>query len=367
MQATVAKIPIKEPADLLVLRHRLRVSLASTPLSSLRRIRVATAFSELGREMLNSGGGEVVLESDGLRLSIRLSRGSLDSVRALLPGEVELEEHGVNLPVRAGEVAVDPASRLHGLQIRERQLHHARETAREALHALETKSVRLQRANADLEMVAAAAAHDLKEPLQVIRLFAAGLARREDAKAPATRIREGADRMSEMLDGLMGLLRVDAGDRDVATPVGEVFDDVLADLQVAIRQAGGHVERAGDGEVAVARSHLRAILQNLIANAMKYRRKEVAPVVTVATVARGNTVEVSVTDNGRGIPERDRQAVFVLFRRLQRDRQDAGTGVGLAFVARVVAAYDGTVRVEEGPNNEGSRFVLTLPIARPTE
>jgi signal transduction histidine kinase len=354
------RIPLATTTDLLAARHAVRVALAHSGLSPVRRTRVATAISELAREVLELRGGALEISSIGNDLALALSGLGRPPIHPLLPREVRILGDHLRLPMADRPDEVMPASRLHGLQLRERELEHARQAARLAHLAVEAKSRRLLRVNGDLEMVAAAAAHDLKEPLQVIRLFSTALSRQPEAAESASRIRAAADRMGDMLQGLMALLKVDGAVREAATDARGAIEAVLEDLSHLREETAAVVEVHGTARLGVAEPHVRAVVQNLLANAMKYSRPGVPPRIRVEVVG-AEEVALSVCDNGRGIPPGAREQVFTLFKRLKRDKDDAGTGVGLAFVNRVVSAYDGRITLADGPDGVGTRVTVTLP------
>src|SRR3989442_1642783 len=139
------------------------------------------------------------------------------------------------------------------------------------------------------------------------------------------------------------------GDRGV--DLGGVLGEVLTALRFSIEEAGAEV--VVQPELQEITGHpllLRQLFTNLLGNALKYRRKDVAARVAVAGRSLGaEGVEVTVADNGIGVPPEHRERVFRIFQRLHGREQCPGTGVGLAICKRVVDEHGGTTRPEDTP------------------
>jgi light-regulated signal transduction histidine kinase (bacteriophytochrome) len=138
-----------------------------------------------------------------------------------------------------------------------------------------------------------------------------------------------------------------------------VLQDVLSNLSEAIRQSGGRVTSEGLPEVWMSPAHLHQVLQNLIGNALKYRRED-PPEIHVSATLEGVEWRFSVRDNGIGIEPKYREVIFGVFKRLHRDQRYSGTGIGLAICQRVVERYGGRIWVESTPG-QGSDFYFTVP------
>jgi signal transduction histidine kinase len=108
---------------------------------------------------------------------------------------------------------------------------------------------------------------------------------------------------------------------------------------------------------------LRQLLDNLVGNAIKYTAPGVIPRVTVSSTRRGGMVEISVADNGIGIPAGQHEAIFNNFHRAHRNAGYSGNGLGLAICQRIVARHGGVITAQDNPGG-GSRFTFTLPATR---
>lgn len=222
-------------------------------------------------------------------------------------------------------------------------------------------NVELERRNADLDTFAQVAAHDLKEPLRGIRNYAQFLnedyADRLDGEGrdQLETIARLSARLEALLDSLLRFARVSREEfGDVRCDVGMAVDEARSLVGSALARVGGEIEVRGPLPIVSGDFDLTLeIFVNLFTNALKYNESG-APRIVVS--AEGTTVRVS--DNGIGIPERHREAIFTLFKRLHgRDAYGGGTGMGLTIVKKAMERLGGRVSVESSPG-EGTTFVL---------
>lgn len=208
------------------------------------------------------------------------------------------------------------------------------------------------------------ASHELRSPLASIRQHAelarAHPDRLDDAELADVVLTEGA-RLHELVEQLLLLARLDEGGQPLARRAVDLDDLVLADAR-RLRDIGVAVDTAG---VAAARLDgdermLARLTRNLADNAARHADARVALAVRVV----GDDVELTVDDDGAGIPSAERERVFERFVRLDegRARDAGGSGLGLAIVAEIARAHGGTVRVGDSPLG-GARFTVRLPSA----
>jgi signal transduction histidine kinase len=230
---------------------------------------------------------------------------------------------------------------------------------------------RLERSNSDLEAFAYAASHDLQEPLRSIALAtdavlrAAGDRLDDDERQLLAYVDEAATSMGDRVDALLQVARVRLGAApDDAGAVEEAVEDALDGLRAAITEADADIDvRRPLPAVPLPRGELALVLQNLIANAIKYRRPGERPQVTVSGTEHDGYAELEVSDEGVGLAEADRDRIFQPFQRAESGVE--GVGLGLAVVQRIAERRDGTVSVaSEGPGR-GARFTLRVPRDRP--
>ena len=230
------------------------------------------------------------------------------------------------------------------------------------------KTQELERSNAELSQFASVISHDLRQPLNHVTGFLGLLqvqyADRLDEKARgfiATAI-DGAERMSQLIQSLLEYASLDNFERETARiDLTEVFDDVVGDLSVPIRETGARIVLPDElPTVTGSKSLLYQAFLNLVANAIKYRSPDRVPEISVDVCAREGGWVVSVADNGMGIDTDSHDEIFKLFHRGQVHDSHDGTGIGLAVVKRIVEHHDGHTWLDSEPG-KGSTFYISLP------
>ncbi len=224
----------------------------------------------------------------------------------------------------------------------------------------------LQRSNAELQQFAYVASHDLQEPLRMVSSYTQLLAEcyqgQLDAQADkfiafAT---EGATRMQQLLEDLLDYSRVSRRPQPFE-PINctTILKDVLTDLAVTMQESSAVVTADSLPTVLGDRTQLRQLLQNLISNAIKFRREE-PPLVHISAEPQEDFWLFTVRDNGIGIDPQFAERIFVLFQRLHSRQEYPGTGIGLAICKKIVERHAGRIWVESHLG-EGSTFYFTLP------
>jgi signal transduction histidine kinase len=250
-------------------------------------------------------------------------------------------------------------------ELEERVRERTRELERSNQKLLETNAA-LERSNSDLNQFACSASHDLQEPLRTVGLYSELLTKRYgevlDRKGADLlgHLTDAAGRMRDLMDKLLAYSHVAAGGDDPHAPTrcDEAVGKVLLALQVAIDQAGATITCGPLPELRVEEVHMMQLLQNLIANSVKYRSDR--PVqIRVSAERSGDSWTFCVADNGIGIAPEYQNQIFGLFKRLHGNKQ-SGTGVGLALCKRIVERYGGRIWVES-EQDIGSRFLFSLP------
>jgi chemotaxis family two-component system sensor kinase Cph1 len=240
---------------------------------------------------------------------------------------------------------------------------------KEAEAALARKTEELACSNAELEQFAYVASHDLQEPLRMVSSYVQLLARRykekldSDADDFINFAVDGANRMQALINDLLAYSRVGTkGKRLEATSCETVLDHALANLQFAIEENGARVTRDPLPTVRADPSQLTQLFQNLIANAIKFRREE-PPHVHLGAERGESGWLFSIRDNGIGIKEEYGERIFEIFQRLHGRNEYSGTGIGLAICKKIVERHGGRIWVAINPGG-GSRFYFTLPQER---
>lgn len=229
----------------------------------------------------------------------------------------------------------------------------------------------LIRANVDLEQFAHVASHDLQEPLRALGGYVQEIDKRYRDKADAAghfafdRVAASVERLRRVIRDMLQFSKSTRGDANERTDLSSAFDEAVTALTVAIDRGGAAVQLALTEPVILRfnRTQLVSVLQNLLGNAIKFRRTDVAPIVVVSGyVTRDGTAIVSVEDNGVGIPVEGREHLFGVFQRLH-GTAFPGSGIGLSGVKRAVERAGGSIRHEDVTGG-GSRFVFTAKVAR---
>lgn len=224
----------------------------------------------------------------------------------------------------------------------------------------------LRRANESLEQFAYAAAHDLQEPIRNLTLYTQLLAqdyseRLDDRAREFIGITvEGARRLQTLIEDLLAYTRsADAADATAAnTDANAVVSEVLENLRTAVTAAGAVVVCGDLPTLPMCHAHVVQLFQNLIGNALKYRRD--APLrVEISCDTSPDEYVITVRDNGIGIPPDHRERIFGVFKRLH-GRDVPGNGIGLAVCYRIVCRYGGRIWVE-GNEDQGSMFRFAVP------
>jgi PAS domain S-box-containing protein len=251
---------------------------------------------------------------------------------------------------------------------------------------LATLAVRLQASNRELQDFVYIASHDLQEPLRKIQWFGDRLLAKygavltDDGKDYLQRMHGAASRMQTLINDLLTLSRVTTKAEPFApVDLSRVMWDVLTDLEVRLEQSGGCVEVGELPSAEADPTQMRQLFQNLIGNALKFRRQGEAPVVRVS----GQRIEspqrdahpgipgtdywqIRVEDNGVGFDEKYLDRIFQPFQRLHGRGEYEGTGIGLAVCMKIVERHRGTLTARSAAG-QGATFIVTLPAHQPRE
>jgi PAS domain S-box-containing protein len=235
------------------------------------------------------------------------------------------------------------------------------------IHEQKETEDELRRANEDLQQFAYSASHDLQEPIRNVTVYSEIVAKRyhnlldADGRQFLGFLVEGGRRLAKLIDDLLAYTRagvIEAGD---LTPKDSsaALQDAISSLSEAIRESGATVTQDLLPVVYMGEAHLQQVFQNLIGNALKYRKEE-APRIHVSVRRNGSAWCFSVQDNGIGIDPQYKEKIFGVFKRLHRDPKYSGTGIGLAICQRVVELYGGRIWVES-EIGKGATFFFTIP------
>jgi len=304
---------------------------------------------------------EVEVEGHTFALELLQPSEPLSTTEQLLPWLVLIA--GVVMAALAAALVRSFAASQHRAEL---AVARATEDQRAANARLTAANRQLQRSNEELERFAGVVAHDLRAPLTNIQGMIEIVRDGRASGDLADELLERAAANTHRLDALVEeLLRYAAAGRTIGTPARVELDAVVAEaverLSTAIEETGALVSVGpippvlGDGE------RLVQVVQNLVSNALTHISDNRRPEVEIAGARTESTVILTVSDNGPGIPEWERDTVLAAFHR-GVDTTTPGTGLGLATVERIVTAHGGTIALGDGPDG-GLLVRVELPAA----
>jgi PAS domain S-box-containing protein len=224
----------------------------------------------------------------------------------------------------------------------------------------------LRRMNRELEEFAYVASHDLQEPLRMVNIYTQLILRnpgrpKEELEQYSVFVQEGVKRMETLIHDLLTFSRsVHTEDLPVgAADLNTALAEASSVLKARIQDAGGKVRSSALPTVRGDTAQMAHVFQNVLSNALKYRKKDVPPEIVVSARQDGDQWIISIQDNGIGFESRYAERIFGLFKRLHKEEYP-GTGLGLAICRRIVERYGGRIWAE-GQLGEGATFYFSLP------
>ncbi len=281
----------------------------------------------------------------------------------------ELWFHSTIVPVRddAGQVEYLIVVSLETTQ-RKQAEQALMELNRELEQRIRQRTAQLERANQELEGFSHNVSHDLRAPLRNIKSFAQLIERKFAAELSQEAgklfgfITDGASQMEALLEDLLAYSRLGRGAVSMEPiSMDEVFRRAMKSMAAQLEEADARVNMPSSMPRVVGNLNLtvQAVI-NLLENAIKYRRPEAPLVVDVRHQVDGGQVVLAIADNGLGIAPEHQADIFIPFRRLHRQADIPGTGIGLASVKKAMEIMGGGVEVASEPG-QGSTFSITLP------
>ncbi|WP_299685419.1 YfiR/HmsC family protein [uncultured Dokdonia sp.] len=228
--------------------------------------------------------------------------------------------------------------------------------------------------NNELEQFAYIASHDLKEPLNTISsLIMLIKDDAEDTLDPTILqnlefMDDSSTRMRALIETLLQHSKLGAMTDVETIDCNALLEDLQKDLSTVIKKNNAvfHIDQLP--AVKASKVELRLVFQNLLANAMKFRKADTSPIIKITYSKDADEAfpdqyyhTFYVTDNGIGIPEIHQEKIFTIFQRLHADEAYEGTGIGLAHTKKIIQAHGGSISVESAPGH-GSTFSFTLPV-----
>lgn len=233
----------------------------------------------------------------------------------------------------------------------------------------------LEETNKEMKNFVYIASHDLREPLRKVTAFGSMLQKSLQEKISGDDLEnlrfmiDGATRMTKMIEGLLVYSRVSTQAQPAHTVDLNEIVTQLQQLELAVlieeKQVTMEIPQPLPC-VEVDPVQIRQLMQNLIANGIKYQKKENTPCITITSKpAADGMIRIDITDNGIGIMPEYQGAIFSMFKRLHTRSEYEGTGIGLAVCKKIVERHGGKIGVESQPD-KGSTFWFTVPAAQKT-
>jgi PAS domain S-box-containing protein len=238
-------------------------------------------------------------------------------------------------------------------------------TRKRAESQLVLKVEELNRSNAELEKFASLASHDLQEPLRMVASYTQLLSKRYQGKLGSDADEfigfavEGANRMQRLIQDLLVYSRIGTGGAGLLDVSSETaVRQAIENLRGSIEESGARVTHDPLPMVQADERELTQLFQNLVGNAIKYQGPGI-PSVHISATRNGKKWMFSVRDNGLGIEPRYFEKIFVIFQRLHKRDEFAGTGIGLAICKKIVERHGGRISIES-QLGQGSTFHFAL-------
>ncbi|MBC8046572.1 MAG: GHKL domain-containing protein [Fimbriimonadaceae bacterium] len=245
-------------------------------------------------------------------------------------------------------------------------IFNQRKKVRTLAYQLELTAKNLERSNKSLEQFAYVASHDLKEPLRTVNSYLGLIKKRyadkldTDGNEFIALTTDATQRMHVLIEGLLKYSKVSSEYVEKQElNLKDVLNNVLDNLETSISENHVNVAIANLPVLVGDKLQLSQLFQNLISNAIKYRSLK-DPEISIDSKIDDDHCLISVEDNGLGIPEKQKEAVFKIFNRYHTDKAD-GAGIGLAICKKIVSNHNGDIWVES-KEGRGSKFYFTLQL-----
>ena len=238
---------------------------------------------------------------------------------------------------------------------------------KKAEDALREKAEELKRSNRELEQFAYIASHDLQEPVRKVIAFVDRLksleSNREEQEKYLNRIQSAAFQMRQLIDDLLDYSRISTRAKPFdSINLDHIINESLYQLELRVAECGAEITVSPLPRIKADRVQMMKLFQNLLSNALKFRRPEISPRIRVeGEILKDGRLEIQVIDNGIGFDTKHLEKIFQPFQRLHSRGEYEGSGIGLAVCQKIVDRHQGELTAESRPG-QGSVFIVRLPL-----
>ena len=229
----------------------------------------------------------------------------------------------------------------------------------------------LEKSNQNLSDFASIASHDLQEPLRKVNMFGDMLKElNQDLDEKScdyiNRMQSATFRMQSLINDLLEFSKLTTENSPfVKIDFNKIIEGTLSDLETRINESQGTINVDTLPGIEADPFQMHQLFQNLVSNALKYRKEDVDPVINISAQSDGNShVIIKIEDNGIGFDEKYKDKIFHLFQRLHGKNEYGGTGMGLAICKKIVEHHNGSITVNSTPG-AGTTFQVSLPKKQP--
>jgi len=234
---------------------------------------------------------------------------------------------------------------------------------------IEKINIKLISSNKEIEQFAYIASHDLQEPLRSISNYVGLFVKQykgkldKDADQYLDFISGATSRMQSLIKDLLEYSRVGKDENKTAIDCNILLNEILNDMTISITESRAEIYSEQLPIINGYLSGLKSLFQNLISNAIKFRKNDIKPIINITAQDKGKEWLFAIKDNGIGIDKKYYHKLFVIFQRLHNKSEYPGTGIGLAHTQKIIELHGGRIWVESEAG-KGSAFFFTLPKTR---
>jgi signal transduction histidine kinase len=251
------------------------------------------------------------------------------------------------------------------VQAQTRQLVISTMQEQKARRAAEQANMDLERKNKELQQFAYVASHDLQEPLRTTSGFVGLLQQQYQGKIDQKAdkylafISDATTRMTVLIKDLLDFSRIGTNVEIKKIDCNKLLQNMLADIMAARLETKADIQYAELPVIYGYPTEIKLLFQNLVINAIKFRRKDVNPLIKISAQKKEDYWEFAVSDNGIGIEKKHSEKIFDIFQRLHTRKEYEGSGIGLSHCKKIVELHKGKIWLESVPG-EGSIFYFTI-------